>query len=100
MRISDWSSDVCSSDLRQGKILERHDRHTFGFSIARRMRDEGAARADGDEDQHRGFVLTLLNDAHGQAAVAAGLNDPVRSAERRVGKACVSKGRSRWSPYH
>src|SRR3546814_19434248 len=39
-----------------------------------------------------------LDDGCGQ--VERGLDDRGRSEERRVGKECVSKGRSRWSPYH
>src|SRR3546814_14725203 len=38
---------------------------------------------------------------HSTVNVATGRNKPpIRSEERRVGKECVSTGRSRWSPYH
>src|SRR3546814_9668306 len=72
MRISDWSSDVCSSDLH---ILN-------------------------DVEQCRG------NDGEGEDQHQTGRENPAittvpwRSEERRVGKECVSKCRSRWSPYH
>src|SRR3546814_10476026 len=76
MRISDWSSDVCSSDLelplrRQGCAEDRlQGRPTAaGFRIR--------ARQDHPQPYHCG-----------------------RSEERRVGKECVSTCRSRWSPYH
>src|SRR3546814_2645251 len=71
MRISDWSSDVCSSDLRTnagGMPNTCKSNETFGSSGARvRNAWESALR---------------------------------RSEERRVGKECVSTCRSRWSPYH
>src|SRR3546814_8165128 len=80
MRISDWSSDVCSSDL---------DRIPAGKPAGILSRD-----------------LALL-DAHlagGASFVAVGIDafalaDAARSEERRVGKECVSTCRSRWSPY-
>src|SRR3546814_18547992 len=75
MRISDWSSDVCSSDLR----------YRPGAAAGAKARS-GAARA---ADRTR-----RCNAADNRAALAA------RSEERRVGKECVSTCRSRWSPYH
>src|SRR3546814_2972089 len=72
MRISDWSSDVCSSDLAEGALLAPHVHAMMDVS-------------DG-----------LLIDA-ARMAEASGL---ARSEERRVGKECVSTCRSRWSPYH
>src|SRR3546814_1530567 len=84
MRISDWSSDVCSSDLAMRlkdvgysgqfavppEMLMVH--HFQSFEVARRF----------------------LSDALKKVS-----NTP-RSEERRVGKECVSTCRSRWSPYH
>src|SRR3546814_17448633 len=74
MRISDWSSDVCSSDLgvrlflcgqrREGKV---HGQRLPCLPQGRPRRRDGR---------------------------------PERSEERRVGKECVSTCRSRWSPYH
>src|SRR3546814_8471275 len=86
MRISDWSSDVCSSDLWDCTLEERK-----GPYLAVRL----------------GFrqVRSLAN-VHGAAIVGARGDMPfdciedVRSEERRVGKECVSTCRSRWSPYH
>src|SRR3546814_9811060 len=71
MRISDWSSDVCSSDLQGcgdqlAVIVAPHEHHV-------------ATGATGP-----------VGPGHPQA----------RSEERRVGKECVSTCRSRWSPYH
>src|SRR3546814_18344963 len=71
MRIRDWSSDVCSSDLQ-----------TPGPP-----RDEAPAASP----------LESTHAARGSASRPAARR---RSAERRVGKVCVSSCCSRWSPYH
>src|SRR3546814_8519005 len=70
MRISDWSSDVCSSDL------EPVTRALQAPHIDKVTCDTGRSR-------HR-----WRNQMR------------ARSEERRVGKECVSTCRSRWSPYH
>src|SRR3546814_8466968 len=84
MRISDWSSDVCSSDL--GEEPAGADLH----------RDARFGRAG-----HRRVGQRRIDDAAEQVAEANHLVlDHGRSEERRVGKECVSTCRSRWSPYH
>src|SRR3546814_15135163 len=70
MRISDWSSDVCSSDLLRPA----------------RPRRQGGALTPAAKGRDRPL-----------SAVRAGV---IRSEERRAGKECVSTCRSRWSPYH
>src|SRR3546814_6996655 len=76
MRISDWSSDVCSSDLQcEGTAL----------------RDAGGAVAEPRQRRLRHEVRSLHIDR--EQFVEQGL---VRSDERRVGQECVSKCRSRW----
>src|SRR3546814_5416605 len=85
MRISDWSSDVCSSDL-DGMWA-----HKPGFgSLVEAMSGFAAMNGFGD----RAPVLPPL----ALADMVAGLYG--RSEERRVGKECVSTCRSRWSQYH
>src|SRR3546814_6893911 len=84
MRISDWSSDVCSSDLRGGSDAERHRIQQFRRVLQPRLSGER---------------LSLGATAWGGAA-AGYRNFGMRSEERRVGKECVSTCRSRWSPYH
>src|SRR3546814_2665449 len=79
MRISDWSSDVCSSDLLHRRELERI---TAGRELEiDDLVDTRAARAVAVRHRRQRRAVT-------------------RSEERRVGKECVSTCRSRWSPYH
>src|SRR3546814_15076670 len=81
MRISDWSSDVCSSDLEYRQHRDQHRAHQRGHKVE--AVDQYAPLEDAFQDECR-----LLGDAD------------IRSEERRVGKECVSTCRSRWSPYH
>src|SRR3546814_12017196 len=93
MRISDWSSDVCSSDLyvgcrqiavRSGAVLD-DDRlaHLLRHPLGEQPADEVSAAArrarHNDGNRLRREIL--------------------RSEERRVGKECVSTCRSRWSTH-
>src|SRR3546814_12114105 len=84
MRISDWSSDVCSSDLQLDQLVAVFD------AIEIDMRD-------GQIDLGRRIGL---NDREGRARRLAQKPPSLRSEERRVGKECDSTCRSRWSPYH
>src|SRR3546814_5191655 len=88
MRISDWSSDVCSSDLRGRRpvrdIAHQRDVQT-GIAGGIPLHD---GWADGDQRIHARHQATF------------DLTRQARSEERRVGKECVSTCRSRWSPYH
>src|SRR3546814_15516966 len=98
MRISDWSSDVCSSDLglyRQAiSIYENiHDKGGLAASLGG-MAQTAAAREDYQAARdHFGRALQL-------AAEIQHVPQILRSEERRVGKECVSTCRSRWSPTH
>src|SRR3546814_3493113 len=113
MRISDWSSDVCSADLRRGLafgaggeiVAALRNFGGGGLHRGRAVAEAGrhvAQRADGvvHVALHRGedtFVMAF----DGMAEIAArqpGDHDG-RSEERRGGKECVSTCRSRWSPY-
>src|SRR3546814_11230627 len=112
MRISDWSADVCSSDLPDVELV--------GVEPA-----GGAAVGHGVPGIVHGSKSFLLQDEHGQVqeaeSISAGLDypgigpehahlaatgraryekitDDERSEERRVGKECVRTCRSRWSP--
>src|SRR3546814_11684072 len=107
MRISDWSSDVCSSDL---DFRSRSPHHGVGDLIDQSI--EGALDdSEGDWVQiavHDAPLLSVQRDDDGAGCIglraATGRYDDcaviARSEERRVGKECVSTCRSRWSPYH
>src|SRR3546814_20223992 len=97
MRISDWSSDVCSSDLRVALAFRDGDR----LAGNHRLVHEGGAL--GDLTVHRNLVTRAddhdVADGH---RLERPLDDQAipehRSEKRRVGKECVSTCRSRWSP--
>src|SRR3546814_2690679 len=81
LRISDWSSDVCSSDLA-GIVVNNNIILIDTFDALRKeFPDVREAILRTCAQRLRPVMLT-------------------RSEERRVGKECVSTCRSRWSPYH
>src|SRR3546814_19299647 len=102
MRISDWSSDVCSSDLETGIKL------ASGTEIAADI----VVTATGLEMQLLSDVAFTIAGVPTDIARTLNYKGMMfsdvpnlsssfgRSEERRVGKACVSTCRSRWSPYH
>src|SRR3546814_11801347 len=110
MRISDWSSDVCSSDLvfKDAHVLHR------GMKISLNHKELGdlpgiasPIKVDGERavastpppllGEHTDSVLR--RELGLGALEVVGLKTR-RSEERRVGKECVSTCRSRWSPKH
>src|SRR3546814_14457358 len=98
MRISDWSSDVCSSDLGRGGS----DTVSLSISVGNRRPVvtitspvDGARYVVGDTVSLQGSAT----DPDEGALPGASLTWRIRSEERRVGKECVSKCRSRWAPY-
>src|SRR3546814_12134611 len=107
MRISDWSSDVCSSDLAARRLVAMcYNYLAVGGTVPlkspqikaclRAIRDVvpattrlhilGFAKAD-EIETFSPFAITSFDTT-----------SPLRSEERRVGKECVSTCRSRWSP--
>src|SRR3546814_13877895 len=98
MRISDWSSDVCSSDLAEPIVtivdMDLIAGRTQIFRAAQPRRP-GADHAD--RLPARGPGVERLDPAF----IPRGIGDELfdRSEERRVGKECVSTCRFRWSPY-
>src|SRR3546814_19067773 len=106
MRISDWSSDVCSSDLvvealgahRLGQFVVQLGRHRLADLLHRALEDRRLAR------QLLVAVAFREGDVH-RAGLAHGGTDELlleagRSEERRGGEECVSTCRSWWSPSH
>src|SRR3546814_14535033 len=112
MRISDWSSDVCSSD---------HEELIRGKLEARFPEDGGLGEETGaSQGGAAGQAVWVVDPIDGTSCFLGGMptwcvsialvmngeieigviHDTNRSEERRVGKARVSKGRTRWSPIH
>src|SRR3546814_5760218 len=98
MRISDWSSDVCSSDLIAaldavaGRPVEGAEADLLGTRGHRHHRDRTG------HERELQVALPERAGRHGRLHVVHKAQR--RSEERRVGKECVSQSRSRWSPYH
>src|SRR3546814_21048482 len=112
MRISDWSSDVCSSDLLIFSMLDcskpviaKINGHAMGIGATLALFCDVTFAADhvriADPHVPIGFVA-----GDGGAVIwpqLIGYNrakDYLRSEESRVGKECVSTFRTRWSRYH
>src|SRR3546814_2351114 len=89
MRISDWSSDVCSSDLAI-------DLFQMGFLDFAGVPQWIRAAIAGVF----GLFLALFSLPSLIGRRPGGHRQDLRSEERRVGNECVSTCRSRWSPYH
>src|SRR3546814_8213854 len=101
MRISDWSSDVCSSDLRRILRFEqwRVDIDATIATPACHIKEQIVRCLKIQTDRPAGRVALVLYDADTINQIAgADFLAGIRSEERRVGKECVSKCRSRWSP--
>src|SRR3546814_13807157 len=117
MRISDWSSDVCSSDLTAGLViaLQLFLTYTRWGKAMRAMSDNPDLAQLSGIDTRLTTILTwtIIGVLSAAAGFFLGINTELtslmgwymllpmfRSEERRVGKECVSTCRSRWSPYH
>src|SRR3546814_14369351 len=90
MRISDWSSDVCSSDLLGFK---ESGHGGYGDEIAQYAGFDNAARPPED-----GIVPAMMANEDRGTGAGFGRDQLQRSEERRVGKECVRTCRSRWVP--
>src|SRR3546814_20960527 len=108
MRFSEWSSDVCSSDLINGEAglgrfidgadVDVDSRDIFEHLVL-------GAMIHGEVRHRSGFGAIVdysFMDLSGKSdgPVVPGAEIKARSEERRVGKECVSTCRSRWSPDH
>src|SRR3546814_3079281 len=105
MRISDWSSDVCSSDLivwngndELGDLVAAHN------ALGAALREQRLTLVQRElllDTMVQNTPVAMLLIAPGGHVVFANLGARrLRSAERRVGTACVSTCRSRWLPDH
>src|SRR3546814_12066918 len=98
MRISDWSSDVCSSDLLFVHNLRLYLKYTLLPPAAVRDKrttliKEVPLILEATREFIGGFVQNARRILNAIKAIG-------RSEERRVGKECGSTCRSRWSPSH
>src|SRR3546814_20360001 len=114
MRISDWSSDLCSSDLGVVAHAARSrgvDGVVCGHIHSAEMREIDGTEYYNDGDwvegctalvEHHDGRMEILHWAVEVAARSAPtkLALPARTEARRVGKECASTGKCRWSPYH
>src|SRR3546814_12498475 len=127
MRISDWSSDVCSSDLEPPVVVELKRRFSLDLllqGVDRLAMTDAVylafpADSAGDAWKRRrrtliktcrrlGVGILVLHARPGGGHAVVPELDPVpyrprpdqTSEERRVGKDCVSTCRYRWAPYH
>src|SRR3546814_19874906 len=115
MRISDWSSDVCSSDLsgpapdesdlRPAERDRRHRRYRCR-DLRENLRNRGTQRMTGlyrenvfETTEDEGLIdATLEGAVTGAMTLSAAFDGgSARSEERRVGHVCVSTCRWRWS---
>src|SRR3546814_17870531 len=92
MRISDWSSDVCSSDL--ATLYELLQQLRQAVLEARTLKDDMQPRA---EEALKETRYAYERGRYGYLELVDAQRE--RSDKRRVGKECVSTCRSRWSPY-
>src|SRR3546814_19710377 len=100
MRISDWSSDVCSSDLAYETEIPR----LLGEDVSAIIGAASSGTSLQFIDQVVGAGVIQFSPANTSDAFTTyednGLYFRTRSEERRVGTEGVSTCRSRWSPYH
>src|SRR3546814_12942196 len=98
MRISDWSSDVCSSDLLHRRTrrreIERHDGDLLACDLLPDVEFGPVTDREDADALALGFPGVIEVPQLGPLLLG------IRSEERRVGQECVSTCRSRWSPYH
>src|SRR3546814_14927297 len=122
MRISDWISDVCSSDLKfrdrlvAGETLDYILPEAFATVREAAVRTLGMRHFDvqmiGGVVLHRGEIAEMatgegktlmatlpcyLNALEGKGVPVVTVNDHLRYEERRVGEAVVSQGILRWT---
>src|SRR3546814_14466090 len=98
MRISDWSSDVCYSDLTIDIFPAHYEDRAWRLTL---FGDEVEAIHEfdpltGDKTDALDVIKVYANSHY----VTPRPTRQQRSEERRVGKECVSTCRSRWSPQH
>src|SRR3546814_20468523 len=100
MRISDWSSDVFSSDLGMASPLEQNERHIQVLKDVMAQIELPTRLGVRIPPSFQSFVLVGTEAKIYRQKRFDASRVVKRSEERRVGKECVSTCRSRWSPSH
>src|SRR3546814_18656679 len=101
MHISDWSSDVCSSDLIEAVgaiaiLLEKRSMMPNSSASGQGPRSSASVREAASASLRMRAQIFLF---HTFAITPSSGMPLARSAERRVGNECVRQCRSRWSQY-
>src|SRR3546814_12437610 len=103
MRISDWSSDVCSSGLHHEQLLIRvfvgRESYCYVGKNAERIKDVVARLPLGFGNFAELADLCVRYEISGMRAYFVAGGEIRRAEERRVGNDCVRTCRSRWSTY-
>src|SRR3546814_11095956 len=102
MSISDWSSDVCSSDLERTRHMNAVTITAKGQVTLRKELLRHLGVHPGDKisfDKLPGGEIKI-RAIRPSGKIEDFFGSLKRSEERRVGKECVSQCRFRWSPYH
>src|SRR3546814_14699731 len=97
MRISDWSSDVCSSDLRRVQLLGSSDESLEKDGFLHYRIPEELIEILRNSEVYARLKTQVMHCFESKYALCL---YEMRSEERRVGKECVSTCRSRWSQEH
>src|SRR3546814_20688863 len=97
MRISDWSSDVCSSDLLVDDV-KAYDPNNSPLALPSTCNDHQAQLAAQKPLLYLATDIVYATDG-AEAVLPSELSVEVRSEERRVGQECVSTCRSRCARY-
>src|SRR3546814_11369339 len=100
MRISDWSSDVCSSDLTSIDLKEQVERLPEVAHMPVSLLFAQLAETNERIERFTDEIAEIHAQSETSQRLATIPGVEMRSEERRVGKECVRTCRSRWSPGH
>src|SRR3546814_19823904 len=101
MRLSDWSSDVCSSDLfEQVFQVKLSARDVFTCPTLGSLAELAASRCTAPESKKKSDDLVAAAAVGEPGPLPTAPRESMRSEERGVGKEGVGTGRTRWSAYY